>query len=60
VLQSYHHPEFTEPTTGTLAANVFYVLANSYVGHLQPNGSLKNPEQLKPTAIVAVSMGSTQ
>jgi len=60
VLQSYHHPEFTEPTTGTLAANIFYVLANSYVGHLQPNGSLKNPEQLKPTAIVAVSMGSTQ
>ena len=60
VLQSYHHPEFTEPTTGAIAGNVFYVLANSYVGHFQPNGSIKNPDQLKPTAIVAVSMGSTQ
>lgn len=58
VLQSHHHPEFTEPTTGAIAGNVFYILANSYVGHFQPNGSLKNPEQLKPTAIVAVPMGS--
>jgi hypothetical protein len=60
VLQSHHHPEFTEPTTGTIASNVFYVLANSYVGHLQPDGNIKNPEQLRPTAIVAVSMGPTQ
>jgi hypothetical protein len=60
VLQSHHHPEFTEPTTGAIVGNVFYVLANSYVGHFQPNGILKNPEQLKPTAIVAVSMGSAQ
>ena len=60
VLQSHHHPEFTEPTTGAIAGDVFYVLANSYVGHFQPNGSLKDPEQLKPTAIVGVSMGSRQ
>ena len=60
VLQSHHHPEFTEPTTGAIAGDALYVIANSYVGHFQPNGSLKNPEQLKPTAIVAVSMESTQ
>jgi sugar lactone lactonase YvrE len=59
VLQSHHHPEFAEPTTGATAGEVFYVLANSYVGHFQPNGSLKDAEQLKPTAIVAVPLGST-
>jgi len=58
-LQSHHHPEFSEPTTGAIAGDVLYVLANSYVGHFQPDGSLKNPEQLKPTAIVAVPLGST-
>ena len=60
VLQSHHHPEFTEPTTGATAGDVLYVIANSYVGHFQPNGSLKNPEQLKQTAIVATSLGSTE
>jgi sugar lactone lactonase YvrE len=54
VLQSYHHPEFAEPTTGATAGNVFYVLANSYVGHFQPDWSIKNPGQLRPTAIIAV------
>ena len=56
VLQSYHHPEFAEPTTGAIAADALYVIANSYVGHFQPNGSLKGPEQLKPTVIVAVPL----
>ena len=60
VLQSYHHPEFAEPTTGVIADDVFYVLANSYVGHFQPNGSLKDAEQLKPTAIIAVPLRSTR
>ena len=59
-LQSHHHSEFSEPTTGAIAGDVLYVLANSYVGHFQPDGSLKNPEQLKPTAIVAVPLGSTR
>ncbi len=60
VLQSHHHPEFTEPTTGVIAGDALYVIANSYVGHFQPNGSMKDPEQLKPTAIVAVPLGSTR
>jgi len=56
VLQSHHHPEFAEPTTGAIAGDALYVIANSYVGHFQPNGSLKDPRQLKPTAIVAVPL----
>ena len=54
VLQSHHHPEFAEPTTGAIAADALYVIANSYVGHFQPNGSTKDPGELKPTAIIAV------
>ena len=60
VLQSHHHPEFTEPTTGAITGDALYVIANSYVGHFQPNGSVKDPEQLKQTAIVAVPLGSTR
>jgi sugar lactone lactonase YvrE len=56
VLQSHRHPEFSEPTTGAIAGDVLCIVANSYVGHFQPNGSIKNPEQLKPTAIVAVPL----
>ena len=58
VLQSHHHPEFAEPTTGAIAADALYVIANSYVGHFQPNGSIKDPGQLKPTAIIAVPLKS--
>ncbi|HKS31786.1 MAG TPA: hypothetical protein VJR28_05205 [Chthoniobacterales bacterium] len=58
VLQSHHHPEFSEPTTGAIAGDVFLTLANSYVSHFQPNGIIKDPEQLKPTAIIAVPIGS--
>ena len=60
VLQSHHHPEFTEPTTGVIAGDALYMIANSYVGHFQPNGTMKDPEQLKQTAIVAVPLGSTR
>ena len=60
VLQSHHHPEFTEPTTGAIAGDALYVIANSYVGHFQPNGNMKDPEQLKETAIVAVPLESTR
>jgi len=56
VSQSHHHPEFAEPTTGAIAADALYVIANSYVGHFQPNGSAKDPGQLKPTAIIAVPL----
>jgi sugar lactone lactonase YvrE len=58
VLQSHHHPEFVEPTTGAIVADALYVIANSYVGHFQPNGSIKDPVQLKATAIIAVPLKS--
>jgi sugar lactone lactonase YvrE len=56
VLQSHHHPEFTEPTTGAITGDALYVIANSYVGHFQPNGSMKDPGQLRPTTIIAVPL----
>jgi hypothetical protein len=56
VLQSHHHPEFAEPTTGAIAADALCVIANSYVGHFQPNGSIKDPGRLKPTAIITVPL----
>jgi sugar lactone lactonase YvrE len=56
VLQSHHDPEFAEPTTGAIAGDALFVIANSYVGHFQPNSSIKDAGQLKPTAIVAVPL----
>ena len=34
VLQSHHHPDFVEPTTGAIADGALHVLANTYVGVL--------------------------
>ena len=56
VLQSRHHPDFSEPTTGAIAHDSLYVIGNSYVGHYQPNGTIKDADQLKGTTIVAVPL----
>ena len=56
VLQSHHHPAFDEPTTGAIANGALYVIGNSYVGHYQADGSIKNGSELKGTAIVAVPL----
>jgi len=56
VLQSHHHPDFVEPTTGVIANGKLHVIANSYVGHYQPDGTIKDGEALKGTAIVAVPL----
>jgi hypothetical protein len=55
-LQSHHHPAFAESTTGAIAGDVFYVIANSYVSNFQPNANIKDPEQLKATAILAIPL----
>jgi hypothetical protein len=55
-LQSHHHPDFAEPTTGAIAHGTLHVIANSYVGHFQPDGTLKDEDQLKGTAIVGVPL----
>ena len=57
VLQSHHHPDFKEPTTGAIAHGTLHVIGNSYVGHYQPDGTIKDPGSLKGTAIVAVPLG---
>ena len=57
VLQSYQHPEFDEPTTGAIANGALNVIGNSYVGHYQPDGTIKDAAELKGTAIVAVPLG---
>jgi len=56
VLQSYHHPDFDEPTTSAIANGALNVIGNSYVGHYQPDGSIKDAAELKGTAIVAVPL----
>ena len=56
VLQSHHHPDFDEPTTGAIANGALYVIGNSYVGHYQPDGTIRNAGELKATAIIAVPL----
>lgn len=56
VLQSHQHPEFREPTTGAIANGRLHVIANSNVGYFQPDGTIKDVDQLKATAIVAVPL----
>jgi len=56
VLQSHHHPDFTEPTTGAIAHGALHLIANSYVGHFQPDGGIKNEDQLKCTVVVGVPL----
>jgi hypothetical protein len=56
VLQSHHHPEFDEPTTGAIANGALHVIANSYVGHYQSDGTIKEGEKLKGTVIIAVPL----
>ncbi len=56
VLQTHHHPDFDEPTTGAIARGALHVIANSYVGHYQPDGTIKDPGDLKGTAIIAVPL----
>lgn len=56
VLQSHHHPAFAEPTTGVVVGDALHVIANSYVAAYQPDGTIRQPEALQPTAIIAVPL----
>ena len=56
VLQSHHHPEFDQPTTGVIANDALYVIANSHVGQHQPDGTIKDPEALREPTIIAVPL----
>ena len=56
VLQSHHHPDFDEPTTGAIADGALHVIGNSYVGRFQADGTIKDAESLKGTAVIAVPL----
>ena len=56
VLQSHHHPEFDQPTTGVVANGALYVIGNSYVGQYAPDGTIRDADDLKGTAIIAVRL----
>jgi sugar lactone lactonase YvrE len=56
VLQSHHHPAFVEPTTGVIVGNALHVIANSHVAAYQPDGTIRQPEALRPTAVIAVPL----
>ena len=56
VLQSHHHPEFAEPTTGAIADGALHVLANTHVGQYQPDGTIKDAQALRPAAVIAVPL----
>jgi len=56
VLQSHHHPAFDEPTTGTLVGDRFYVIANSLVSRLQPDGSLIDPATLRGPQVLRIDL----
>jgi sugar lactone lactonase YvrE len=56
VLQSHHHPEFAEPTTGVIANDALHVIANSHVTQYQPDGTIKDPAVLRGTAVIAVPL----
>ena len=47
VLQSHHHPDFDEPTTGAIANGALHVIGNSYVGIISRMGRSKMPPILK-------------
>jgi hypothetical protein len=55
VLEAFH-PEYMEPTTGTIVNNEFYFIAISQVSQLQPDGSILNPGQLKKPLIKKIRL----
>lgn len=50
-------PEFDTPTTGVIVGDEFYFIANSQLFQLiGNNGKIKNPEKLKDTTIMKISL----
>jgi hypothetical protein len=51
-----HEEPRTPDAPVAIAADALCVIANSYVGHFEPNWSIQDPGQLKPIAIIAVPL----
>lgn len=58
-LLSHHHPALDEPTTGAVAEDRFFVLANSFVARLQPDGTLEDEATIAAPVILAVELEGT-
>jgi hypothetical protein len=56
VLQSHHHPHWDVPTTGAVAGTVLLVIANSQISRLLGDGTLIDPQTLRPTRVLAVPL----
>ena len=55
VLEAFH-PDYREPTTGTIVNNEFYFIAISQVSQLQPDGTINNSNQLKKPLIKKIRL----
>lgn len=58
VLQSHHHPEFDEPTTGAIVGNSIVVIANSQIARREPDGKLISPETLRAPVLLRVPLAA--
>lgn len=56
VLQSHHHPEFDEPTTGAIVGDEIVVLANSQIARRKPDGQLIAPETLRAPVLLRLRL----
>lgn len=55
-LQSHHHPEFDEPTTGAVSRGAFHVLATTQVSRFNAEGAIDRPESLKPPVVLRIPL----
>jgi hypothetical protein len=55
-LQSHHHPDFDQPTTGAVVGNRLRVLATTQISRLSPDRSIREPETLKPPTLIDVPL----
>ena len=46
----------TGVATAAIAGGALWLIANAHVGSYQPGGTLRDPERLRPTRIVAVPL----
>ncbi len=53
----FNHPQFSIPTTGAIAGEYFFLLANSQMDAMDKNGNLATAD-LKPITILKNSLGS--
>jgi sugar lactone lactonase YvrE len=55
-LQSHHHPDFDQPTTGAVMGNRLRVLATTQISRLNPDRTIREPETLKQPALIDVPL----